>query len=206
MTQLFQIHPENPQLRLIHQVVQTIRDGGVIVYPTDSTYALGCQIGDKKAIERIRNIRQLDKFHNFTIVCQDLSELATYARVDNSIFRLLKAYTPGPYTFVVPASKEVPKRLQHPKRKTIGIRIPNNIITMAILEELGEPLLSVTLIMPGDTVPLTDPKIIYEKLEKQVEIVIDGGICGPQLTTIIDFIDSKPQIVREGKGDITPFL
>ncbi len=206
MTQLFQIHPENPQLRLIHQIVQTVREGGVIVYPTDSAYALGCPIGNKKAIERIRNIRQLDKFHNFTLVCRDLSELATYARVDNSIFRLLKAYTPGPYTFVVPSSKEVPKRLQHPKRKTIGIRIPDNNITMAILEELGEPLLSVTLIMPGNTVPLADPKIIYEKLEKQVDIVIDGGICGHQLTTIIDFIDSKPHVIREGKGDVTPFL
>ncbi|KPJ67778.1 MAG: hypothetical protein AMJ43_02065 [Coxiella sp. DG_40] len=206
MTQLFQIHPVNPQLHLIHQIVQTIQEGGVIVYPTDSSYALGCQIGNKKAIERIRNIRQLDKFHNFTIVCRDLSELATYARVNNSMFRLLKAYTPGAYTFIVPASKEVPKRLQHQKRKTIGIRIPNNSITMAILEELNEPLLSVTLIMSGETVPLADPKIIYERLEKQVEIVIDGGICDPQPTTVIDFIDSEPHIVREGKGDITPFL
>ncbi len=206
MTQLFQIHPENPQLRLIHQVVQTIQEGGVIVYPTDSTYALGCQIGNKKAIERIRDIRQLDKFHNFTIVCRDLSELATYARVDNSIFRLLKAYTPGAYTFIVSASREVPKRLQHQKRKTIGIRIPDNSITVAILEELGEPLLSVTLIMPGETVPLADPRIIYEKLEKRVEMVIDAGICDPQPTTVIDFIDSEPHIVREGKGDITPFL
>lgn len=206
MTQLFQIHPENPQLRLIHQIVQTVREGGVIVYPTDSAYALGCPIGNKKAIGRIRNIRQLDKFHNFTLVCRDLSELAIYARVNNSIFRLLKAYTPGTYTFIVPASKEVPRRLQHPRRKTIGIRIPNNSITMAILEELGEPLMSVTLIMPNEAIPLADPKEIYERLEKQVDIVVDGGICDSQPTTVIDFMDGEPHIVREGKGDVTPFL
>lgn len=203
MTQLFQIHPENPQLRLVRRVVTTLQDGGVIVYPTDSAYALGCRIGDKSALERIRAIRQLDKNHNFTLVCHDLSELAIYAKVDNTIYRSLKAYSPGPYTFILPASKEVPRRLQHPKRKTIGLRIPDNKIAMAILEEFSEPLMSVSLIMPGETMPLTDPENIYARLENQVDAVIDGGFCGSEPTTVIDFADEEPHIVRKGKGDAT---
>jgi tRNA threonylcarbamoyl adenosine modification protein (Sua5/YciO/YrdC/YwlC family) len=206
MTQLFQIHPENPQLHLVRRVVTTLQDGGVIVYPTDSAYALGCRIGDKSALERIRAIRQLDKTHNFTLVCRDLSELAIYAKVDNSVYRLLKAYSPGPYTFILPASKEVPRRLQHPKRKTIGLRIPDNKIAMAILEEFTEPLMSVTLIVPGETMPLTEPENIYTRLENQVDAVIDGGFCGAEPTTVIDFANDVPYIVRKGKGDATPFL
>jgi tRNA threonylcarbamoyl adenosine modification protein (Sua5/YciO/YrdC/YwlC family) len=206
MTQLFQIHPENPQLRLIRRVVTTLQDGGVIVYPTDSAYALGCRIGDKSALERIRAIRQLDKSHNFTLVCRDLSELAIYAKVDNSVYRLLKAYTPGAYTFILSASKEVPRRLQHPKRKTIGLRIPGNKIAMAILEEFTEPLMSVSLIMPGETMPLTEPENIYTILENQVDAVIDGGFCGAEPTTVIDFANDVPYIVRKGKGDAAPFL
>jgi tRNA threonylcarbamoyl adenosine modification protein (Sua5/YciO/YrdC/YwlC family) len=206
MTQLFQIHPENPQLRLVRHIVTTIEDGGVVVYPTDSAYALGCQIGNKNALEKIRNIRQLDKFHNFTLVCRDLSDLGVYAKVDNSIYRLLKAYTPGSYTFILPASKEVPRRLQHPKRKTIGLRIPDNKIAMAILEELGEPIMSVTLIMPGNSLPMSDPELIYEKLQDQVDAVVDGGICDSTPTTVIDFANDEPRVVRKGKGDVTPFL
>lgn len=206
MTQLFQIHPENPQLRLVRHIVTTIQEGGVVAYPTDSAYALGCQIGNKDALERIRNIRQLDKFHNFTLVCRDLSELGIYAKVNNSIYRLLKAYTPGAYTFILLASREVPRRLQHPKRKTIGLRIPDNKITMTILEELGEPIMSVTLIMPGTSLPVSDPELIYEKLQDQVDAVVDGGICDPAPTTVVDFVDDEPRIVRKGKGDVTPFL
>ncbi len=206
MTQLFQIHPENPQLRLVRHIVTTVQEGGVVAYPTDSAYALGCQIGNKGALEQIRNIRQLDKFHNFTLVCRDLSELGIYAKVDNFIYRLLKAYTPGAYTFILPASKEVPRRLQHPKRKTIGLRIPDNKITMAILEELGEPIMSVTLIMPGTSLPVSDPERIYEQLQDQVDVVVDGGICDPAPTTVIDFANDEPRVVRKGKGDVTPFL
>jgi len=206
MTQLFQIHPENPQLRLVRHIVTTIKDGGVVVYPTDSAYALGCQIGNKGALEKIRNIRALDKFHNFTLVCRDLSDLGVYAKVDNSIYRLLKAYTPGSYTFILPASKEVPRRLQHPKRKTIGLRIPDNKIAMTILEELGEPIMSVTLIMPGNSLPMSDPELIYEKLHDQVDAVVDGGICDSTPTTVIDFANDEPRVVRKGKGDVTPFL
>lgn len=205
MTQFFDIHPEDPQHRLICQVVAVLQEGGVIVYPTDSAYALGCHLGDKAALERIRAIRRLDKEHNFTLVCRDLSELATYAQVDNSTYRLLKAYTPGPYTFILPASKEVPRRLQHPKRKTIGLRIPENNIVKAILAELGEPLMSVTLIMPNNTTPLADPNEIYTKLENQVEVVINGGFCDLEPTTVIGFENGSPSVLREGKGDVAPF-
>jgi tRNA threonylcarbamoyl adenosine modification protein (Sua5/YciO/YrdC/YwlC family) len=205
LTQFFDIHPENPQQRLVCQVAASLKEGGIIVYPTDSAYALGCHIGDKAALERIRALRQLDKNHNFTLICRDLSELATYAKVDNSMYRLLKAYTPGAYTFILPATREVPRRLQHPKRKTIGLRIPDNNIVKAILEEFGEPLMSVTLIMPGDDLPLADPEEIYNKLDGRVDVIVNGGFCGLEPTTIIEFIDGVPQVIRAGKGDVTPF-
>ena len=200
MSQFFTIHPENPQLRLIRQAVEIVRAGGVIVYPTDSAYALGCQIGDKKALDRIRQIRQLDKHHNFTLMCRDLSELSAYARVDNQVFRLLKTYTPGPYTFILDATAEVPRRLMHPKRKTIGLRVPGNPIALALLEELGEPLMSVTLIMPTDEYPLTDPYDIRDTLEHHVDLIVDGGYCGLEATTVVDLSGEVPQITRQGVG------
>jgi tRNA threonylcarbamoyl adenosine modification protein (Sua5/YciO/YrdC/YwlC family) len=209
MTQFLHIHPVNPQLRLIRQAVEVLRKGGVIVYPTDSGYALGCLVGEKEAAERIREIRQLDKQRNFTLVCRDLSELATYANVDNTIFKLLKAYTPGPYTFILLATKEVPKRLQHAKQKTIGLRIPDNLIAQKLLQELGEPLMSVTLFSPGEEVSIPDSDEIYARFNKQVDLIIDGGFCGDQPTTVVDFVlsgDNNPQIVRVGKGDPAPFL
>ena len=192
MSQFFTIHPENPQLRLIRQAVEIVRAGGVIVYPTDSAYALGCQIGDKKALDRIRQIRQLDKHHNFTLMCRDLSELSAYAKVDNQVFRLLKTYTPGPYTFILDATAEVPRRLMHPKRKTIGLRVPGNPIALALLEELGEPLMSVTLIMPTDEYPLTDPYDIRDTLEHHVDLIVDGGYCGLEATTVVDLSGEVP--------------
>lgn len=205
MSQFFQIHPENPQIRLIRQAADIVRDGGVIVYPTDSAYALGCHIGDKNALDRIRRIRQLDDRHNFTLVCRDLSEIATYARVDNSVYRLLKHHTPGPYTFILRATSEVPRRLMHPKRRTVGLRVPDNAITQALLGDLGEPLMSVTLIMPGDELPLIDPYEVRELLEHQVDLVIDGGYCGMEATTVVDLADDLPMLLRAGKGDPTPF-
>lgn len=205
MTQRIVIHPENPQLRLIRQVVDSIRRGGIVVYPTDSAYALGCQLGDKEAMERIRQLRQLDKTHNFTLVCRDLSEIATYAHVDNRAFRLIKANTPGAYTFILPATAEVPKRLQHPKRKTIGIRIPDNVITQALLAELNEPLMSVTLILPGDDFPLNDPDLIYDRLQRQVDMIVDGGFCDLEPTSVIDMTTDMPEIIRQGKGDVSVF-
>ncbi len=206
MSQYFFIHPENPQQRLITQAVDIIRGGGLAVYPTDSAYALGCHIGDKAAIDRIRLIRQLDKHHNFTLMCRDLSELAVYAKVNNPVFRMLKANTPGPYTFILDATSEVPRRLMHPKRKTIGIRVPNNPITLALLEELDEPLMSVTLIMPGDELPLTDPYDIRTALERRVDLIVDGGYCGLEPTTVIDMTADVPQLVRQGMGDFAPFV
>ena len=200
MSQFFTIHPENPQLRLIRQAVEIVRAGGVIVYPTDSAYALGCQIGDKKALDRIRQIRQLDKHHNFTLMCRDLSELSAYAKVDNQVFRLVKTYTPGPYTFILDATAEVPRRLMHPKRKTIGLRVPGNPIALALLEELGEPLMSVTLIMPTDEYPLTDPYDIRDTLEHHVDLIVDGGYCGLEATTVVDLSGEVPQITRQGVG------
>ncbi len=199
------IHPENPQQRLIQQAADVVRDGGVIVYPTDSAYALGCHLGEKSAMERIRQIRQLDKNHNFTLVCRDLGELATYAKVSNPVFRMLKANTPGPYTYILEATSEVPRRLMHPKRKTIGIRVPDNPITLAILAELNEPLMSVTLIMPGDEYPLTDPYDIRAVLERRVDAIIDGGYCGMEPTTVIDMTGELPQLLRQGLGSFTPF-
>jgi tRNA threonylcarbamoyl adenosine modification protein (Sua5/YciO/YrdC/YwlC family) len=205
MSQYFSLHPVNPQLRLIRRAVEILRDGGVVVYPTDSCYALGCQLGDKDAMERIRRIRQADKDHNFTLVCRDLSEIATYAKVDNPTFRLLKAYTPGPYTFILEATREVPRRLQHPKRKTIGIRVPDHPVPQAMLAELGEPIMSSTLILPGDDAPLTDPEEMRERLEHQVELVMDAGPCGLEATTVVDLSGEAPRLLRSGRGDPAPF-
>ncbi len=205
MSQFFTIHPENPQARLIRQAVDIIRAGGVVVYPTDSAYALGCHIGDKSALDRIRRIRRLDARHNFTLVCRDLSEIATYARVDNRIYRMLKSSTPGPYTFILRATSEVPRRLMHAKRKTVGLRVPDNAIALALLEDLDEPLMSVTLIMPGDEYPLIDPYDIRETLEHEVDLVIDGGYCGMEPTTVVDLADELPLILRAGKGELAPF-
>ncbi|PKM42495.1 MAG: threonylcarbamoyl-AMP synthase [Gammaproteobacteria bacterium HGW-Gammaproteobacteria-1] len=201
MSQFFQIHAETPQPRLIRQAVDLLRGGAVIVYPTDSGYALGCLIGDKDALERIRQIRRLDERHNFTLVCRDLSEIATYAKVDNSTYRLLKLLTPGAYTFILDATREVPRRLQHPKRKTIGIRVPDNAIAQALLAELGEPLMSTTLILPGDDLPQNDPYEFRGQLERQVDLIIDGGYGDLEPTTVIDLVDGVPTVVRQGKGD-----
>lgn len=205
MTQVLHIHPENPQRRLVRQVVQCVRDGGVIVYPTDSAYALGCAVGDKNAMETIVRIRQVDKKHNFTLVCRDLSEIATYARVDNACYRLLKAHTPAPYTFILKATPEVPRLLQHPKRKTIGIRVPDHPVVAAILAELDGPLVSSSLIMPGEEEPLFDVVDIRERLNKQVEMIVDSGFCGREATTVVDMEDGSPRVLRQGKGDVAPF-
>ncbi len=205
MSQFFQIHPDNPQPRLVRQAVELLRNGAVIVYPTDSAYALGCHLGDKKALDRIRDIRRVDDKHNFTLVCRDLSQAANYARMDNIAYRLINAHTPGPYTFILPATREVPRRLLHPKRRTIGIRIPDNRIAHALLEELGEPIMSTTLILPGEDMPMTDPYEIREMLEHQVDLVIDGGYCDIEPTTVVDLTDDLPVVVRRGKGDPAPF-
>lgn len=203
MAQFFKVHPENPQARLINQSVDILRRGGLIAYPTDSAYALGCHIGDKLALDRIRAIRQLDKHHNFTLMCRDLSELAAYAKVNNQVFRMIKNYTPGPFTFILEATSEVPRRLMHPKRKTIGIRVPDNSIALSLMEELGEPLMSSTLMLPGDQYPLTDPYDIRESLEHQLELVIDGGYCGMEATTVVDLTGESPEIIRQGCGDFS---
>jgi tRNA threonylcarbamoyl adenosine modification protein (Sua5/YciO/YrdC/YwlC family) len=205
MSMFFQIHPDNPQQRLIDQAVDIIKRGGVIVYPTDSGYALGCHLGDKSAMERIRNIRQVDAKHNFTLVCRDLSEIATYAKVENEAYRLIKNHTPGPYTFILKATKEVPKRLQHPKRKTIGLRVPDNRIAQALLERLGEPLMSSTLIMPGEDMPLTDPYDIRDTLDHVLDLIIDGGYCGFEPTTVVDLTEDVPEVARQGLGPIEAF-
>lgn len=203
MGQFFHIHPENPQPRLIKQAIDIVKAGGVLIYPTDSGYALGCHLGDKFALDRIKQIRQLDEKHHFTLVCRDLSEIATYAVVDNVNYRLLKAHTPGPYTFLLRATKEVPRRLQHSKRKTIGIRVPDCKIALTLLEELKEPLMSTTLIMPGENNPLFDPEEIYEILGEQVDLVIDGGYGDLEPTSIIDLYHDEPQVLRAGKGDVS---
>lgn len=206
MSQFFQIHPVNPQPRLIRQAVELLRQGAVIVYPTDSAYALGCHLEDKKAMDRIRQIRRVDDKHNFTLVCGDLSQISAYAKLtNNTLFRILNSHTPGPYTFILRATSEVPRRLLHPKRRTIGIRIPDNAIAQALVAELGEPIMSSTLILPGQDVPLTDPEDIREQLEHQVDLVIDGGHCGFEPSTVIDMTDELPQVVRRGKGDPAPF-
>lgn len=205
MSQYFEIHPETPQPRLIHQAVKIIREGGVIVYPTDTTYALGCGMGEKNALDRIRQIRQLDARHNFTLACRDLSEIGTYARVEKTAYRLLKSFTPGPYTFVLRATSEVPRRLQHPKRKTIGIRVPDNAIVRALLTDLGEPLMTTSLLLPGQDIPFTEAVDIREHLGGQVDLIIDGGPCGLESSTMVDLYDSVPQVLREGAGDASPF-
>jgi tRNA threonylcarbamoyl adenosine modification protein (Sua5/YciO/YrdC/YwlC family) len=202
---LIAIHPVNPQPRLAKQAVAAMRDGSVVAYPTDSSYALGCLIGDKEAMERIRRIRDADKNHNFTLVCRDLSEIARYARVDNSQYRTLKAFTPGPYTFLLEATREVPKRLQNPKRRTIGIRVPDNAIVRMLLAELGEPIMSSTLLLPGEPVPMTDPAEIKERLEHHVDLVIDGGPGGFEPSSVVDLSGPAPVVVRRGKGDVSAF-
>ncbi len=206
MSQFFVVHPENPQARLIKESVKIIQEGGVVVFPTDSAYAIGCQLENKAAVDRIRALRQLDEKHNFTLVCKDLSELGTYAVVDNAAFRLLKTHTPGPYTFILKASHEVPRRLLHPKRKTIGLRVPECVIVQTLLEELKEPLMSVTLMLPEQDYPFVDAQDIYYALGNKVDLIIDGGSCGITPTTIIDLVGHKPKIIREGKGDAKPFL
>ncbi len=201
MAQYFEIHPTHPQSRLIKRAVEIVRNGGVIAYPTDSSYALGCHIGDKAAMERIRRIRRVEDDHNFTLVCRDLSEVAQYARVGNADYRLLKANTPGPYTFILPATREVPRRLQHPKRKTIGLRVPDHVIAQALLAELNEPLMSSTLMLPGESLPLSDPAEIRQCLEHEVDLIIDGGFCGLDPTTVIELEEGRATVVRQGKGD-----
>ena len=205
MSQYFQIHPETPQQRLIHQSVEILKKGGVIAYPTDSAYALGCRLDDKQAMDRIRKIRNLDERHHFTLVCRDLSEIGVYARVNNTAFRLLKAHTPGPYTFILAATREVPRRLLHPKRKTIGLRVPDNNIAQALVAGMGEPLVSTTLQLPGDDLPLADPEEIRERLERQVDLVIDGGHGPVEPTTVVDFVEEVPEVVRRGAGDPSAF-
>lgn len=202
---LLEIHPKNPQPRLIRQAVDIIRGGGIVVYPTDSCYALGCHIGDKDAMERIARIRQTDKHHHFTLVCRDLSEIAKYARVSNQHYRTLKAFTPGPYTFLLPATRETPKRLQNPKRRTIGIRVPDHPVPRLLLQELAEPLMSSTLLLPGDADPMTDAQEIQERLLNQVDAVIDGGNCGLEPTSVIDLEGDAPVVARRGKGDVSAF-
>ncbi len=200
MAQYFLIHPENPQVRLLRQAAAIVRDGGLIVYPTDSCYALGCRLGDKNGADRIRRIRQLDAQHHFTLVCRDLTEVGRYARVDNRQFRLLKAATPGSYTFILEATREVPRRMMHPRRSTIGLRVPDHTVVSALLAELGEPLLSSTLLLPGDELPDNDAVALRERLQHDVDLVLDGGSCGVEMTTVIDLTVDPPQIVRQGKG------
>ena len=205
MNDFLTIHPENPQSRFLNQAADLVRRGGIIAYPTDSGYALGCHIGDKNALERIRAIRKLDAKHNFTLVCRDLSELAVYAKVDNVAYRILRSHTPGPYTFVLQASSEVPRRLKHPKRKTIGIRVPDNLIAQGLLAALDEPLMSVTLIMPGESLPLLDPYEIRDLLGHQLELVIDGGFCGMDPTSVVDLSTETVEVLREGAGCVAEF-
>jgi tRNA threonylcarbamoyl adenosine modification protein (Sua5/YciO/YrdC/YwlC family) len=205
VAQFFSVHPDNPQLRLIRQTAAIIKAGGVIAYPTDSCYALGGQLGDKSVMTRIRTIRQVDEHHHFTLMCRDLTEVSRYAKLDNTQYRLLKAITPGCYTFIFQATREVPRRLQHPKRNTIGVRIPDHPIAQALLAELNEPLLSSTLIMPGEELPLNDASEIRARLEHHVELVLDGGACGLEMSTVIDLTGDAPNLVRQGKGSLVPF-
>ncbi|MBM3340997.1 MAG: threonylcarbamoyl-AMP synthase [Betaproteobacteria bacterium] len=205
MAQYFKVHPDNPQPRLIRQAAQILRDGGVMVYPTDSCYALGCRIGDKAAMERLRAIRRVDQRHHFALVCRDLSEIATYARVDNRQYRLLKAATPGAYAFILEATREVPKRLQHPSRRTIGLRIPDHALVRALLAELNEPMLSTSLILPGEEMPLNDIDDIRERIESRVDLILDAGACGIEPTTVVNLTGPEPVITRVGKGDTALF-
>lgn len=203
MARIVEIHPSDPQPRRVAEIVAAIRAGGLIAYPTDSSYALGCHIGDKRAMERIHRIRQTDRKHNFTLVCSDLREISLYARVDNWAYRLVRAHTPGPYTFILPATREVPKRLQNPKRCTIGLRVPDHTIVHAMLEALGEPIMSSTLTLPGDDMPLTDPNEIEERIGRQIELIVDGGPVGIEPTSVIDLSGGHVEILREGRGDVS---
>ena len=205
MAQYFAVHPQDPQQRLIRRAVEIVRGGGLMVYPTDSCYALGCHIGDKGAMERMRRVRQVDAHHHFTLVCRDLSELGQYAIVDNAQYRILKASTPGSYTFILKASREVPKRLLNPKRNTIGLRVPDHNVVRALLQEMNEPILSSTLLLPGDELPLNDMDDIRDRLQHEVDVVLDGGSCGVEMTTVVDLTGDVPAIIRRGKGSITPF-
>ena len=205
MSDFLQVHPSDPEDRNVKQIANVLLAGGVIVYPTDSTYALGCHIGEKGALDRIRRIRQLGDKHNFTLVCKDLSSLASYAQVHNSAYRILKAYTPGPYTFILKATPEVPRRLLHPKKKTIGLRVPDNAIAQAILEKMGEPIMSTSLILPDEDERLVDSYDMRLKIGKLVDLIVDGGVCGVEATTMVDLVDGIPKVIREGKGDAEPF-
>jgi tRNA threonylcarbamoyl adenosine modification protein (Sua5/YciO/YrdC/YwlC family) len=205
MSIYLQLHPVSPQRRFIKQAVDALRSGAVIVYPTDSCYALGCHIGDKAALERIRDIRQTDRNHHFTLVCRDLSEVSRYAQVENWQYRLLKTYTPGPYTWILPATKETPRRLKHERRGTIGLRVPDHPVTSLLLAELNEPIMSSTLLLPGDELPLTDAQEIYERLDKRVDMVLDGGNCGLEPTSVIDLSGAVAVVARAGRGDVSPF-
>jgi len=206
VSQFFQIHPDNPQQRLIAQAAAIIRSGGVIIYPTDSCYAIGCHLGDKNAVDRIRRIRQVNNQHDFTLVCRDLTEVGTYARLDNIAFRLIKNITPGPYTFILPATGEVPRRLLNPKRKTIGVRIPDNAIVKSLLDSLGEPIMSTTLSLPGEEYPMIDPYEMKDTLGHQVDLIIDGGFCGMEPTSVVSLLDGVPEVLREGKGDLSAIV
>jgi len=203
--QIINIHPEDPQPRLIRQAVDVLRAGGIIIYPTDSTYALGCHIGEKAALDRIRWIRQLHDRHNFTLMVPDLSSIATYARVNNTAFRLLKACTPGPYTFILTATPEVPRRLMHPKRKTIGIRVPDNNVAQALMAELGEPIMSTSLILPDEEHPLSEVHELEDRMANLVDLILESGACGLEPTTVVDLVEGVPSVVRTGKGDPSPF-
>ena len=205
VAKLIEVHPRNPQPHRVQKIVERIRDGALIAYPTDSSYAFGCHIGDKKPIERIHRIRRTDKNHNFTLVCADLSEISVYARVDNWAYRLIKSLTPGPYTFILPATRQLPKMLQNPKRRTIGIRVPDHPLVNGMLAELGEPIMSSTLSLPGDELPLTDPMEIQERIGHEIDLIIDAGPTGIEPTTILDLSAGSIEVVREGRGDITQF-
>jgi len=205
MTQYFHIHPDNPQQRLIRQAAEMIHAGGIVALPTDSSYALACHLDDKAAVDRLRRLRGVDERHHLTLLCRDLSEIGTYARIDNTQYRLLKVATPGPYTFILEATREVPRRLSHPSRKTIGLRVPEHAIAQALLAELGQPLIGTTLILPGSEEPLNDPEEIRAALQKQVELVIDGGGCSLQPTTVVDLTGPGPVVLREGRGDVSLF-
>ena len=206
MAKLIDIHPTHPQPRRVGEIVEIIQEGGLIAYPTDSSYAFGCHIGDKKAIDRIHRIRQTDKRHNFTLVCRDLSEISTYARVDNWAYRLIKSMTPGPYTFILPATREVPKRLQNPKRRTIGLRVPDHPLVQAVLDRLGEPIMSSTLSLPGDSMPLTDPLEIEERIGTQIDAIVDAGSTGIEPTSVLDMTSGAVEVLREGRGDLSGLL
>ena len=204
MAQFFSVHPEQPQPRLIHQAADILRAGGVVAFPTDAAYSLGCHLGDAEAVARIRAIREVDERHHFTLMCRDLSEIANYARVDNAQFRLLKATTPGSYTFILEGTKELPRRILHPKRKTIGLRVPAHPLPLALLEALNEPMLTSTLMLPGDDLPLNDPEEIRERLEKRIDLVIEAGACGLEMTTVVDLTGPAPELVRAGRGPLEP--